>query len=113
MGKTGGAILWLAKYAAGGIVSYATPRLLVALGFPLDIEIVAIAAWLSIHIDREAALWGATVLAGAALYVGSVLLSKDHSWTPQVPDIFKRLWKKMHPWHLVTIGSDLCLSVLR
>jgi hypothetical protein len=105
MGRVGSAILWLAKYAAGGIVSYGAPRLLVALGFPLDSRIVAMASWLSIHIDRETALWAATVLAGAFLYVGSVLLSKDHDWKPQVPPVLKRLWNTMGPWHLVTIGS--------
>lgn len=110
MVRMGSAILWLAKYAAGGIVSFAAPRLLVALGFPLDRWIIAMASWLSIHIDRETALWGATVIAGASLYVGSVLLSKDHDWRPSIPQPVKRLLAKVEPSHVIILGLIIALG---
>ena len=34
--------LWFGRYAGGGIIAYATPRLLVALGVPLDQWIIAV-----------------------------------------------------------------------
>jgi len=43
-----------------------TPRLLVALGVPLDEWIVALGAGLAIRLNRNVALWGATVLATTA-----------------------------------------------
>ena len=88
-------------------MAFATPRLLVAAGVPLDTWIVTIGRGMSIYVSREAALWLAALFVGFLLYAGSVALSKDHNWTPQVPDVFKRLWKKMDPWHLVTVGSGL------
>jgi hypothetical protein len=45
------------------------------------------------------------VLAGVVLYAGSVLLSPDHSWKPKIPDTIKRLWRRMDPWNLVSVGS--------
>jgi hypothetical protein len=77
-------LLFIGK-CSRGIVVLLTPRLVVALGVPLDDWIVALGGWLSINLNREAALWLAAFVVAAILYVGSVLLSKDHDWRPNVP----------------------------
>lgn len=59
---------WIIRYAGGGLLSYAAPRVLVAAGVPIDQWTVAMGGWLSIHIDRELALWIITFVIGAALY---------------------------------------------
>lgn len=97
-------VLWGLKYAAGGVVSYATPRLLVAMGVPLDTKIVAIAGWLSFHVSTEAALWAATVFAGLILYAGSAIFSQGYGSDPQISNVFRRLWKKMNPCYLIVVG---------
>jgi hypothetical protein len=78
-----GIALFVAKAVAWGIISYGAPRLLVALGVPLDAWIVALGALLAIRLSRQVALWGATVLVGIALYLGSFWLP---AWIfPQAP----------------------------
>jgi hypothetical protein len=62
------ALLFLAYYAAAGIVSYGTPRLLIALGVPLDMWIDRTAAAVSIHMTREASKWGMSLALGMALF---------------------------------------------
>ena len=104
MRQSTAAALWFVKYAGGGLVSYGTPQLLVAAGVPLDRWIVAMGSWLSIHMDREVALWAATVITGGVIYVGSVILSKDHNWRPAVPVALKRLWTKVEPTHIIILG---------
>lgn len=98
------AILWVIKYASGGLVSYITPRLLVASGVPLDRWIVAVGGGL--HIDREVALWAASFIVAAVLYGGSIVLSKDHDWRPTVPIVVKRLWAKvrLEPSYMIIGG---------
>jgi hypothetical protein len=80
-------LFFIAKAAAWGIISYGAPRLLVALGVPLDQWIVAVGGWLSIRMNRQMALWSATVLVGIALYGGAILLSPNHDVFPVLPTV--------------------------
>lgn len=62
-------IVWfLVKAAGAGIISYATPRLLVSVGVPLDEWIVTVGG--SLQLNSEMALWAATVAIGAVLFLG-------------------------------------------
>jgi hypothetical protein len=103
-------LLFIAKYGGGGLLSYATPRLLVAAGVPLDQWIVAMGGWLSLHLNREIALWAATFFVGAALYMASIIISKDHDWRPQIPAALKRLWKQVEPSHVIILGLVIALG---
>jgi hypothetical protein len=69
--------LFIAHYVGGGILAYAAPRLLVVAGVPLDRWIVAVGGILAIRMNRQVALWGATVIIGAALYGSSFFLSSQ------------------------------------
>jgi hypothetical protein len=102
-------VWWLCKAAFGGLVSYVTPRFLVAIGLPMDRWVVAMAGW-AVHIDREAALWTASFVVAAALYVGSVLLSKDHDWRPAIPGAFRKLWAEVEPSHIIILGLVVALG---
>jgi len=66
--------LWVIKYTAGGLVAFATPRLLVAIGVPLDRWIIAVGRSISLRFNREVALWLAALIVGAVLYGGTVAL---------------------------------------
>lgn len=101
---------WLLRYAAGGLVAFAMPRLLVAAGLPLDRWIVVAGAWLSIHVDRDVALWFAALVVGIVLYVGSVVFSTDHEWRPEIPPAIKDLWAKVEPLHLIILGLLIAAS---
>jgi hypothetical protein len=96
--------LFFARYASGGIVAYATPRLLVASGVPFDQWIVVMGGWISIHVDREVVMWSATLLVGVAIYGGSILLSEDHDWRPSIPPPIKRLLAMVEPSHVIILG---------
>jgi hypothetical protein len=84
MGKLRSIAIWLGKCVGGGLLSWVTPRLLVAMGVPLDKWIVAMAGWLQIRLDTNTALWTATAAIGALLYFGAIVLSKRHSREPRV-----------------------------
>jgi hypothetical protein len=61
-------ILWfIAKAAGAGIISFATPRFLVALGVPLDEWILEMGG--SILLTSDAAMWAATVCLGFTLFL--------------------------------------------
>ncbi len=62
--------LFVLYYAGAGIISWGTPRLLVALGVPLDKWIIALGAGLTIRLNRNVALWGATVVIELSLNLG-------------------------------------------
>jgi hypothetical protein len=65
-------IAWFfAKACGAGLISYATPRFLVAAGVPLDSWIVAMGG--SLHLTREAALWAATIVLGLLLFLADRL----------------------------------------
>jgi hypothetical protein len=102
-------VWWLLKAALGGVLSYVTPRFLVALGVPLDRWVVAMASW-AVHIDREAALWTASFIMAALLYGGSVYLSKDHDWRPTIPETIRKLWAKVEPSHVIILGLAIALG---
>jgi hypothetical protein len=40
----------------------------------------------SLHIDRQSAIWLVTLVLGVGLHLGSVMISGRHQWTPDVPD---------------------------
>jgi hypothetical protein len=72
------ALLFIVYYALAGLVSYATPRFLIALGIPLDEWIVTVsAAALSLRMSREAAKWGVTLALGMALFGGAIFVSAN------------------------------------
>lgn len=66
-------LAFIVRYVGGGILAYAAPRLLVAMGIPLDRWIIAMGAWLSLRLNRQTALWGATLILGALLFAGSFI----------------------------------------
>ena len=64
----GVAIRFAFKYAVGGCISFIVPRMLVALGMPLDQWIVKMADLIQLYISKEAALWTATCILAVLLY---------------------------------------------
>ncbi len=60
--------MWIIRACLSSLLGYVFPRLLIALGVPIDAWIVAAAAWLSIYISLNAALWLATFIVAGALY---------------------------------------------
>ncbi len=76
--------LFVLYYAGAGIISWGTPRLLVALGVPLDKWIIALGAGLTIRLNRNVALWGATVVIGIVLYGTATILLLDWSSLPHI-----------------------------
>jgi hypothetical protein len=78
--------LFVAKYAAGGVIGYAAPRLLVAMGVPVDQWIIAIGRWLGVQeawVSSDEAIWAATFILGAVLYVSQWIWIKEK--TPITP----------------------------
>jgi hypothetical protein len=98
-------ILWFAKYALGGVVSYLTPRVLVAFGVPLDRWVMTVAG-----VDRETALLASGFVVAIALYVGSVVLSREHNWSPSVPTALKKRMALIEPLHIVILGLLIALG---
>lgn len=89
-------LLWILKYVLGGIISYAAPRLLVAMGVPLDRWIVTMGAWLSIRLTSEAALWAATLIIVIPLFIGTFWFSKnsDRGWPTALSDVPSEISKE-------------------
>ena len=108
MGEVGSAILWVLKYACGGIVSFATPRLLTASGVPLERWVMTVGALARVRVNKEIALWAATVLLAAILYVASAAISGG--WDPQVPEIFIRAWNMVRPVYVILLGIGIALA---
>jgi hypothetical protein len=104
MGEVDTAFWWFCKYAGGGIVSFATPRILIAAGVPIDRWILAMGSTLRVRLNREFALWSATAFFGVLLYVASVILSNNHSWDPQVPEALMRMLETVRPLHVIILG---------
>ncbi len=106
-------LLWFARYAGGGIVAFATPRLLVAAGVPRDHWIIEMGHAVSLHIDRESAIWLATLVMGAALYIGSVVFSEGHHWVPNVPGPLKDVFRTTPlPVRILIVALVLALAGL-
>jgi hypothetical protein len=66
------------KFALGGILSYSTPRFLVAIGVPVDRWIVKMANWFSLAITNEAALWSGGTIICAILFAVLFVLDRRH-----------------------------------
>ena len=80
-------MVWLARGAGSGLVAWATPRLLLALGVPLDRWVIQLAEWLtgvSGALQSEEALWV------IAIVFGLVLFGIEAWWRP-VETLFRRL----------------------
>jgi hypothetical protein len=103
------AIGWVLAHAAGGLLAFAAPRFLIAVGIPYDRWIVEMGARAKLHLNREAVIWAATVLVAFGLYAGSVAFSKDHSWDPQVPEILMRVVAAVKPIYVVAFGIGVAV----
>ncbi len=54
-------------FAGGGLVSFGTPRFLIAVGMPLDKWIIVMGEWVHLHLSPEVAIWAATIMIGICL----------------------------------------------
>ena len=72
---------WIIRAVASGLVGFATPRVAIAAGIPIDKWAVAMGEWLGASVSPEAALWGVTLAIGIALF-------GVESWRHP----FQRLW---------------------
>jgi hypothetical protein len=64
----GTALVFILYYVAAGLISYAAPHLLIALGIPLDQWIVTVARALPIRVGRATARWSIRLALGMALF---------------------------------------------
>jgi hypothetical protein len=104
-----GVIGWALAHAAGGLLAFAAPRFLIALGVPYDRWIIGMGERVKVHLNREAVIWAVTVLLGLALYAGSVALSEDYNWDPQVPEGFLRALAMVRPTHVIILALVIAL----
>jgi hypothetical protein len=101
---------WVATYAAGGLISFAIPRLLIAAGLPLDRWIVLMGSWVQLRVNPDVAIWSATAFLGVVLYATSVIVSSNHSWDPQVPEGLMRAFSGVQPVHLIAAGLSIAAA---
>lgn len=59
--------IWAGRAAMSGLVSFATPKMLVGMGVPLDRWFTKAGAYIGLHYSPETALWGVTAVIFAAL----------------------------------------------
>src|SRR5262245_34699849 len=85
---------WLVRTAGSGLVSYSTPRALIAAGVPIDDWLLDLGSFIGLHFDREVAFWAAVVLVGLALFA------------------FDRIWKVTHIHHLPAQATTVPLATL-
>lgn len=101
---------WILVHAAGGLVAFGFPRLVIAIGVPYDRWIITMGERVKVHLNRQVVIWAMTILLGFIFYAISVALSKDHSWDPQVPQALAEAWQMVRPLHLIMFGLAFAVS---
>lgn len=94
-------VRWFLDAAATGIITFATPRLLIAGGVPLDKWVEAVGLALKVRLNRQVAIWAATVIFGAILYGISIAITREQVWALQFLELLTVL---ATPQYVIAIG---------